>query len=224
LLAKTVRDRPLVIASPDFDPVVGGLAESYRKPGGNLTGVYSVQADLTVKRLQLMKEALPGLKALTVFWDKNSSDQWRNAQASSAKLELELYGVEFNKFPYDFERGFETVPEKFRNGLVVLASPAFTLPKRERLPDFALRHRLPAMFVIRYYVEAGGLMSYGANFRAIAARAADYVDLIAKGAEPGNLPLAQPPKLEFAVNLKTAEALQVKLPRQILLRATEVIE
>jgi putative ABC transport system substrate-binding protein len=116
------------------------------------------------------------------------------------------------------------VPEKHRGALFVLHSPGFTTPERRRLPDFALRHRLPAMFFVRDYVVAGGLMSYGGSGPAMAAFAADYADLIAKRAHPGTLPIAQPPKFEFAINLKTAKALGLKLPRSILLRATEVIE
>jgi len=220
----TVDKIPLVLATPDFDPVEAGLAQSYRRPGRNFTGLYSVQSKLTAKRLQLLKEAVPVLNALTVFWDGYSAKQWRDAPAAAANVGLDLFGVEFKKIPYDFERGFASVPAKYRGGLLVLASPNFTVPERRRLPDFALRHRLPAMFIIRNYVHAGGLMSYGANLPAMAARADEYVDLIAKGADPGTLPFAQPPKFDFAINLKTAQAMGIELPRSILLRATEVIE
>jgi putative ABC transport system substrate-binding protein len=215
---------PIVIASPDFDPVAGGLAKSYRAPGGNLTGIYSVQAELTAKRLQLYKEAIPDLKALTVFWDKASAAQWRDAPKAASALGLDLFGVEFTKPPYDFDDGFAKVPAKYRSGLLVLGSPEFAVPERRRLPDFALRHRVPAMYVIRNYVDEGGLMSYGANFPAIWARAAEYVDRIANGANPATLPLAQPPRFDFVINLRTAQALDIKPPRSILLRATEVIE
>ena len=141
-----------------------------------------------------------------------------------SKHKLDVFGVEFKKLPYDFERGFATVPEKYRGALLVLSSPGFTTPERRRLPDFALRHRLPAMFFVRNFVLAGGLMSYGGSGPAMAAFAADYADLIAKGTDPGTLPIARPTKFDFAVNLKTARALGIKLPRSILLRATEVIE
>jgi len=215
---------PIVIASPDFDPVTGGLARSYRAPGGNLTGIYSVQAELTAKRLQLYKEAIPGLKALAVFWDKASAAQWSDAPKAAANLKLDLFGVEFKEPPYDFDRGFAKVPARYRSGLLVLGSPNFAVPERRRLPDFALRHRLPAMYVIRNYVDSGGLMSYGANFPAIWARAAEYVDRVANGADPASLPLAHPPRFDFVVNLKTAQSLGIRLGRSILLRATEVIE
>jgi len=171
-----------------------------------------------------LKEALPGLKALTVFWDGLSAKHWPHVRATAAKLKLDVFGVEFKKIPYDFERGYAAVPEKYRKGLLVLTSPSFGIPERRSLPDFALRHRLPAMFHFRDYVAAGGLISYGTNLSAMGARVADYVDLIAKGADPGKLPFAQPPKFDFAINLKTAKALGIKLPRSILLRATEVIE
>jgi putative ABC transport system substrate-binding protein len=174
--------------------------------------------------MQLLKEAVPGLKALTVFWNVSSAKHWPHVKAVAAKLKLDVFGVEFKKLPYDFERGYAAVPEKYRKGLLILNSPLFGIPERRSLPDFALRHRLPVMFVFRDYVAAGGLMSYGADMPAMAARAADYVDLIAKGADPGTLPIALPPKFDFAVNLKTAKAIGLKLPRSILLRATEVIE
>jgi|GEM_PF-89998 len=218
------RKVPIVIASPDFDPVASGLAKSYRTPGGNFTGIYAVQVELTPKRLQLMTEAFPGVKALTVFWDVHSADQWREAQAAAAKLNLDLFGVEFKKRPYDYESGFAPVPAKYRGHLLVLGSPAFAVPERRLLPDFALRQRLRNMFVFRNYVVAGGLMSYGASFSAIIQGAADYVDRIAKGAKPASLPIVQPTKFDFVVNLKTAKALGVTLPRLILLRATEVIK
>ena len=215
---------PIVVASPDFDPVAHGYADSYRNPGGNLTGVYSVQVELTAKRLQLMTEAFPGLKALTVFWDQLSAEQWREAQAAAAKLKLDLFGVEFKKHPYDYERGFAPVPAKYHGGLLVLGSPSFAVPERRLLPDFALRHRLLTMFVLRNYVVAGGLMSYGANFGAIWQRAADFVNHVANGVDPASLPIEQPVKFDTVVNLKTAKALGVRLPHSILLRATEVIE
>jgi putative ABC transport system substrate-binding protein len=217
------RKVPIVTASPDFDPVAGGLAKSYHTPGGNLTGIYAVQVELTPKRLQLTTEAFPGVKALTVFWDVYSADQWREAQAAAAKLNLDLFGVEFKKRPYDYERGFAPVPTKYRGHLLVLGSPAFATPERRLLPDFALRQRLRTMFVFRNYVVAGGLLSYGASFSAIIQGAADYVDRIAKGAKPASLPIVQPTKFDFVVNLKTAKALGVTLPSSILLQTTEVI-
>ena len=116
------------------------------------------------------------------------------------------------------------MPAKYRGHLLVLGSPAFAAPERRLLPDFALRQRLRTMFTFRNYVVAGGLISYGASFSALIQGAADYVDRIAKGAKPASLPIVQPTKFEFLVNLKTAKALGVTLPRSILLRATEVIE
>jgi putative ABC transport system substrate-binding protein len=215
---------PIVMVSPTFDPVVRGYAKSYRAPGGNVTGIYSTEIPLIEKRLQLMREALPHLKALTVFWDDLSADRWRATQKAAARNGFELYGVKFSKRPYDFERDFTTVPAKYRGGLFMVGSPHFALPERHRLPEFALRHRLPAMFTVRNFALAGGLMSFGANYAAMWARAVDYIDLIAKGADPATLPIERASKYDFVVNLKTARALGIKLPRSILLRATEVIE
>jgi putative ABC transport system substrate-binding protein len=215
---------PIVMVSPTFDPVVRGYAKSYRAPGGNVTGIYSTEIPLIEKRLQLMREALPHLKALTVFWDDLSADRWRETQKAAARFGFELYGVKFIKRPYDFERGFAAVPAKYRGGLFMVGSPHFALPKRGRLPDFALRHRLPTMFTVRNFPAAGGLMSYGANYAAMWARGVDYIDRIAKGADPATIPIERASKFDFVVNLKTAKALGLKLPRSILLRATEVIE
>jgi len=224
VVAATVRRTPLVLAAPDFDPVKGGLAPSYSGSGKNWTAIYSLQSELNAKRLQLLKETFPGLKALTVFWDSYSAKNWPYVQATAAKLKLDVFGVEFKKIPYDFERGFATVPEKYRGALFLMNSPSFNQPRISNVPDFALRHGLPAMFFIRKHVLMGGLMSYGANLLAMGVRAAEYVDLIAKGRDPGTLPIGKLEKYDFPINLKTAKALGIKLPRSILLRATEVIE
>lgn len=135
---------------------------SVRNPRGNVTGVFFRQVELTKKRLQLMQETFPDVKAMTVFWDRISADQWQAAQTAAVQLGLHVHGVEFRDPPYDFERARARVAPKHRGGLMVLASPIFKLPERRRLPDFARRHRIPTMFFSRAYVKAGGLMSYGA--------------------------------------------------------------
>jgi putative ABC transport system substrate-binding protein len=171
-----------------------------------------------------MKETLPGLRAATVFWDDLSADQWKELQTAPAGLGLRIHGVKLDSPPYDFERAFAAVPAEFRGVVIPLGSPLFALPERRSLPDFALRHRVPAIYFTSAYVDVGGLMSYGPSYPAMFGRAADYVDRIAKGAKPEDLPIEQPTKFELVVNLRTAGALGLTIPGPILLRADRVIE
>ena len=164
------------------------------------------------------------MKAVTVLWDRVSADQWYAAERAAAARPLEVSGVEMRAQPYDYESALpQARPERGR-GLMVLASPVFGVPDRKRLPDFALRRRMPSMFVTRDYTDAGGLMSYGPNFRDMGRRAAEYVDRIAKGARPADLPVEQPTKFELIINLKTAKALGLTIPPSVLGRADEVIQ
>jgi putative ABC transport system substrate-binding protein len=215
---------PIVMVAVDYDPLARGYVSSLARPGGNITGLVFQQIELTRKRLQLMREASPAAKSATVFWDQISADQWQAAQVAADALEFPIHGVELRDPPYDFDRALAGVPAEYRGALMVLASPMFTLPARRRLPDFALRHKMPSMFFVRYYPDAGGLMSYGASFTDMFARAAEYVDLIAKGSKPADLPIEQPTRFELVVNLKTAKSLGITIPPAILLRADEVLE
>jgi putative ABC transport system substrate-binding protein len=215
---------PIVMIAIDYDPLARGYVPSLARPSGNITGVFFQQIELTTKRLQLMNEALPEMKAVTVFWDRISADQWRAAESAAAALGLQVSGIEMRAQPYDYDGALARARQDFRGGLMVLASPVFGIPDRRRLPDFALRRQMPSMFVTRDYADAGGLMSYGPNFRAMGRRAAEYVDRIAKGAKPADLPIEQPTKFELVINLKTAKALGLTIPPAVLARADEVIE
>jgi putative ABC transport system substrate-binding protein len=215
---------PIVMVASDYDPLARGYVQRLSRPGGNVTGVFFQQIALTKKRLQILKEALPGVGAITVFWDRNSADQWKGVKAAARALGYAVHGVEFSERPYEYDRAFARVPAASRGALMILASPVFSLPVRERLPEFALAHKIPTMFHVSFYPRAGGLMSYGVSFTNLFKRAADYVDKIARGARPGDMPVEQPTTFELVVNLKTAERLGVSLPQSILLRADEVIE
>lgn len=217
-------DLPIVMVAVDYDPLAGGYVKSLARPGGNVTGVSFQQITLTKKRLQLMKESFPDVKSATVFWDWVSADQWKAVRTTAAALGYPVQGVELSKRPYDFDRAFAQVAPAYRGALMVLASPIFRFPERRILPDFAIRNRLPTMFFNNWYVRAGGLMSYGVSFARLFRRAADYVDRIARGAKPADLPIEQPTKFELVVNLKTAKALGITIPPSILLRADKVIE
>jgi putative ABC transport system substrate-binding protein len=189
-----------------------------------VTGVFFRQIALTHKRLQILKETLPGVKALTVFWDRNSADQWKGMQPAASTLGYAIHGVELSDRPYDYDQAIMKAPPEYRGALMVLASPVFSLPSRQALPDFALRRKIPTMFHVSFYPPVGGLISYGVSFTRMFRRAADYVDKIARGTPPGNIPVEQPDKFELVVNLKTARAVGISLPQSILLRADEVIE
>ena len=213
---------PIVMLAIDFDPLARGYVTSLARPG-NVTGVFLQQIDLTVKRLQLVKEAFPDMRAATVFWDHISADQWSAAKDVSAKLGLRLAGVELREPPYDYDQALSQAPPDYRKNLFVLASPFF-FRDRARLADLGLHNRIVSVFVFREWVDAGGLISYGPSIIEMYRRAADFVDRIAKGAKPADLPIEQPAKFELVVNLKTAKAIGVDLPTSLLLRANDVIE
>jgi putative tryptophan/tyrosine transport system substrate-binding protein len=176
-----------------------------------------------VKRLQIFKDAFPDMRAATVFWDRNSADQFRAAANASRGMALRLEGVEFRDPPYDYERGIDGVSPEARHFLIVLTSGLF-IGDRARIAAFALNRGMASMFSNRIEASAGGLMSYGPNLVVIYARVADYVDRIARGARPMDLPIEQPTKFELIINLKTAKALGLTVPPTFLVRADEVIE
>jgi putative ABC transport system substrate-binding protein len=214
---------PIVIVATDYDPLACGYVTNLARPGGNVTGVFLQQIELTLKRLQVVKDAFPDMRAATVFWDRLSADQWFAARDAGPKLGLELAGVELREPPYDYDQALATVGPDYRKNLFVLASPFF-YRDRTRLAGLALRNRIISVFVLREWVDAGGLLSYGPNFAQMYRRAADYVGRIAKGTKPADLPIEQPTKFDFVINLKTARAIGVDLPTSLLLRADEVIE
>jgi putative ABC transport system substrate-binding protein len=214
---------PIVIAANDYDPFARGYVTSLARPSGNVTGVFLQQIELTVKRLQVVKEVFPDMRAATVFWDRLSADQWSAARDASTKLGLQLTGVELREPPYDYDQALGQAGPDYRKNLFVLASPFF-YRDRARLADLALRNRIISVFVLREWVEAGGLLSYGPSYAGMYRRAADYVDRIAKGAKPADLPIEQPTKFEFVINLKTAHAIGVDLPPSRFLHTNEVIE
>jgi putative tryptophan/tyrosine transport system substrate-binding protein len=217
------RTLPIVMIAIDYDPLARGYVTSLARPSGNITGVFFQQIELAAKRIQLVKEAFPDLPGATMFWDGSSADQWQAAQNAAATLGLRLSGVELREPPYDYERALSEAPPDHR-GMLIVATSAFFFRDRARIADFALRHQLASMFVFREWVEAGGLLSYGPSITAQFTRVAEFVDRIARGAKPADLPIEQPAKFETVVNLKTAKAIGIELPTAILLRADQVIE
>ena len=214
---------PIVMIAIDYDPFARGYVTSLARPSGNVTGVFFQQTELTVKRVQLVRDAFPDVSAAIMFWDQLSADQWQAAQNAAATLGLRLFGIELRTPPYDYERALHEAPPDYRGILIVATSPFF-FRDRARIADIAFRERIASIFVFREWVEAGGLLSYGPSIAAQFVRVAEFVDRIARGAKPADLPIEQPTKFELVVNLKTAKAIGIKLSTGILLRADEVIE
>jgi len=214
---------PIVMIAIDYDPFARGYVTSLAKPAGNVTGLFLQQIELTAKRLQLLKSEFPDLKAVTVFWDQITADQWDAAQRAGSSLGLRLSGIEFRDPPYDYEKAMAQMTPDHGRTLLVLVSPFF-FRDRQRLADVALGQGLVSMFGFREWVDAGGLLSYGPTINGMFRRTAEYVDMIARGAKPGDLPIEQPTKFELVINLKTAKAFGLTMPATLLARADEVIE
>ncbi|WP_027575682.1 ABC transporter substrate-binding protein [Bradyrhizobium sp. WSM1743] len=219
----TTRSLPIVMVAVDYDPLAKGYVTSLARPTGNVTGVYLQQIELVVKRLQFVKDAFPNMQAATVFWDQISADQWKAASDASAKLGVRLVGIELRDQPYNYEQALAQAPADHRGNLIVMTSPFF-FRDRARLAEFALGHRMASMFSFREWVDVGGLLSYGPSITGMYRRAAEYVDRIARGAKPADLPIEQPTNFEFVVNLKTAKVLGLTISPTLLAGADEVIE
>ena len=214
---------PIVMVAFDYDPLALGHVASLAQPGGNVTGLFLQQVELAAKRMQFLREAFPRLRAATVFWDAQSAHQWRAAQEVSSSLGLEVAGIELAAQPYDYDAALARAPADHRRMVGVCNSARF-FSDRVRLAEFALRNGAATIFAFREWVEAGGLMSYGPGLAEISRRTADYVDRLARGAKPTELPIEQPTRFELVVNLRTARMLGIDLPPSIFARADEVIE
>jgi putative ABC transport system substrate-binding protein len=217
------RTTPIVMVAIDYDPVVRGYIAGLPRPGGNITGLFFQQLELTGKRLELLKGALPQLTRVAVLWDAFSADQLPAAEAAARELGVHLQPVALRQPPYDYARAFRAAAAGRAEALLPLMSPVFF---RERAPLLELvgTHRLPAIFGQREFAEAGGLMAYGVSFNEMFRRAADYADRLLKGAKPADLPVEQPRRFEFVINRKTAQALGLTLAQMVLFQADEVIQ
>jgi putative ABC transport system substrate-binding protein len=211
---------PIVMVAGS-DPVALGLVPSLRRPGGNITGLTLLVSELSGKRLELLKEAFPKIRRVGVLSTGIQGPAFRATEAVAQTLGLELQSLELRSGS-DLERVFEQVAIKSTDALITLPSPISRF--RKRIVDFAVKSRLPAMFDKRFFVDAGGLMSYGASIPDIMRRAAFYVDRILKGAKPADMPVERPTKFELLINLKTAKKQGLTIPRQFLARADKVIK
>ena len=217
------RDIPIVVVAVNFDPIARGYVASLTRPGGNITGVVFQQLELAQKQIELLMQAFPGKTRLAALYDAQTTDQFNAAERNAKSLNLQIHGQKLEKSPYDFDAAFRSMVAAGAQMVLVQSSPLFT-PHQALISELAKTHRLPTMFLNKSYADAGGLMSYGADFPLMYRRTAEYVAKILKGAKPADLPVEQANKFEFVVNLKTAKAIGVELPTAILLRADEVIE
>jgi putative ABC transport system substrate-binding protein len=207
----------------DYDPFARGYVTSLAHPTGNVTGVFFQQIELSAKRLEIAKEMMSGLQSAAVFWDSGSADQWQSLKNAGQNLGIRLFAVEIGDQPYNYGAAWERVPAEYRSMLILPTSPIFFRDQQE-IANFTVERRIPAMFVFREWVDAGGLVSYGTSITVLFERAADYVDRLAKGATPPDLPIEQPTKFELILNLKTAKKIGITIPEATLLRADRVIE
>jgi putative ABC transport system substrate-binding protein len=221
--AAATKTVPIVMVATDYDPLARGYIASLARPGGNVTGVFMQQIELTPKRLEFLNQTVPDLRRVVVLWDRDSADQFAAAREAARSLKIQLDGIECANPPYDYGRVLAGVDGGHRDVLLLMTSALF-MEDRQPLAVVALDHRLPSMFAVREWVDAGGLMPYGVSLSGMNRLAADYADRIAKGAKPADLPIQQPTKFELVVNLKTAKALGVTIPPSILGRTDEVIE
>jgi putative ABC transport system substrate-binding protein len=224
---QATRTLPIVFAAA-ADPVADGLVTSLAQPGGNVTGLSSFSPELVGKRLELLKQAVPGVSRVAVLWqpggqgERTDKDLLKRADVAARALGVQLQVVEV-RGPADFDRAFSDITRARAGALTVLGTPMF-FTERRRLVDLAAKNRLPAVYGTRDYVDVGGLMAYGPNTADLVRRAATYVDKILKGAKPADLPVEQPTKFELLINLKAAKALGLTIPQSLLQRADEVIQ
>ena len=219
---KATASVPIVFVNV-IDPVEIGLVRSLGSPGGNVTGLAMTSADLTGKRLEVLRELVPKLRRVAVLSHPatpSTSMQLKGAEVAARTLGLRLQVVPV-RGPDDFDAAFKTV--RGADGLLQLDSPLFTT-HRARLVGLAATSRVPAIYGYKEMAEVGGLMSYGAHLPDMYKRAATYVDKILKGGKPADLPIEQPAKFEFVINLKTAKTLGLTFPRSLVLRADQILE
>ncbi len=221
---RATRTTPIVMAASG-DAVATGLVASLARPGRNVTGLTALARELSGKRLELLKEAVPGLSRVAVLWNAANPDKARDleeTQVVAGALGLQLQSLEV-RAPNDLEGAFRATNSK-RGGALFTLTDTLTIAHQSRIVDLATKRGLPTLFQTRDFVDAGGLMSYGPNDADLYRRAATYVDKILKGAKASELPVEQPTRFELVINLKTARQIRVAIPPEVLVRANKVIK
>ncbi len=221
---KVAGNAPIVMANVQ-DPIASGLVSSLARPGGNITGMSDFHPASVTKRLELLKEAVPSVKRVGVLWvpsSETAARQLKDLQSAAPAVGVTIVGLPVDDAG-DIEPALKTMKGERGAALLLLGDFLLTTHMR-RIAARAIEYRLPAVYTTRSFADAGGLMAYGTDFPDLYRRSAKFVDKILKGAKPGDLPIEQPTKFELVVNLKTAKALGLTIPRSILLRADQVIE
>lgn len=216
---------PIIMVNTS-DPVGGGLIKTLAHPGANITGLTNFSPEISGKRVQLLKEFVPALSRVAYLWNPDlagATDVYREVVTATRRLRMEVQSVEVHRAE-DIDGAFSAIAKKGNVGLLVQAPNPVLYTNRKQIADLVNLWRLPSMFNRAEYISAGGLMSYGPNVPDMYRRAAAYVDKILKGAKPGDLPVEQPTRFDLMINLKTAKALNLTIPRSLLLRADRVIE
>jgi putative ABC transport system substrate-binding protein len=220
---RATKTLPIVVTTGD--PVTWGLAESLAKPGGNVTGLSVLLADLSGKRVEILKETFPKLTRVAALWNPTgrvASPVFKETSAAAQALSLQLHSFEVQTLQ-DIEKALVEIPKLRSSALLVLLTPLVTLHSK-RIVELALKQHLPGMYPTRQFAEEGGLMAYGPLIGDLYRRAATYVDKILKGAKPADLPVEQPMRFEFIINLKAAKQIGVTIPPNVLARADKVIK
>ena len=220
------RTIPIVLAGVHVDPAEAGFVDSLARPGGNITGLTNLGAQLHPKQLELLKEAFPRISSVALLWPRPHKKQaMKEVEAVGQALGIQIQSLVFSGGSKldDLESAFSAISQERTDGLLVV-SFGFTLRHRARIIDFAAKRQLPTIYDRNIFVDAGGLMSYNADRKEMARRVATYVDKILKGAKPADLPVEQPTKFELVINLKTAKKLGLTIPPEVLYRADKVIK
>src|SRR5262249_14563480 len=221
---RATRTIPIVMGGAS-DPIAVGLVENLARPGGNITGLSRMTAELAGKRLELLKEMVPGLSRVAVLWNPQSATStlaWKELQQPARQLGIRLHSLEVRS-GNDLDSAFVDAARACVGALFTGWDPVFFSNLR-RIAGLAARNRLPSIFHVTEYTDAGGLVAYGPDRADIFRRAAAFVDKVLKGANPGDLPVEQPTKLELVINRKTAKEIGLTIPQNVLFRADRVIE
>ena len=225
IAAKRATSTIPIVMGTGSDPVAVGLVASLRQPGGNVTGLTSINSELSGKRLELLRTVAPRAARIAILWDEG--DAGSRLIVDETEAAAKTAGLTIHRVAVGSAAGLEAAfaaVVRGRAGALTIDSTARLFPYRKRIAELAVKHRLPAVAGLREYVEVGCLASYGTDYPDLFRRAAVYVDKILKGAKPGDLPIEQPTKFELVINLKTAKALGLTIPQSLLGRADEVIQ
>jgi putative tryptophan/tyrosine transport system substrate-binding protein len=224
--AKQATNTIPIVMVLSVDPVATGLVDSLARPGGNITGITTLGRDLSGKRLELLKEAVPRISPVAVLWDAEAPGSvigFKEYEAAARALKIEFLSLDVRGPNPNLDGAFQAATKGRANALITSRS-IMLLRYPKRIAELTIKNRLPSMYERSDYVEAGGLMSYGANDTDLYRRAAIYVDKILKGAKPAELPVEQPTKFELVINLKTAKQIGLAIPHSVVYRADKVIK